>query len=169
MLYCNTDCCCCCRYVTYQVGKPVTEACLEGYNGTIFCYGQVRPCLPPPWYLTYLYTAPRALPPKQSRLHLRLLLRSLAAPSSAVLVHDTYIHNNNRYPTTRHKLRVFTLLLPHVTDAYLARLGMHLHMCTAHVSPKYIQVQHRFQACPLCTSSARRAPAKRSRRSGPAP
>lgn len=25
-----------------QVGKPVTEACLEGYNGTIFCYGQVR-------------------------------------------------------------------------------------------------------------------------------
>lgn len=24
-----------------QVGRPVTEACLEGYNGTIFCYGQV--------------------------------------------------------------------------------------------------------------------------------
>ncbi|CAN0193041.1 unnamed protein product [Ectocarpus sp. 6 AP-2014] len=23
-----------------EVGKPVTEACLEGYNGTIFCYGQ---------------------------------------------------------------------------------------------------------------------------------
>ncbi|CAM9187121.1 unnamed protein product, partial [Choristocarpus tenellus] len=23
-----------------EVGRPVTEACLEGYNGTIFCYGQ---------------------------------------------------------------------------------------------------------------------------------
>ncbi|CAN0210254.1 unnamed protein product [Ascophyllum nodosum] len=23
-----------------EVGQPVTEACLEGYNGTIFCYGQ---------------------------------------------------------------------------------------------------------------------------------
>lgn len=23
-----------------QVGRPVTNACLDGYNGTIFCYGQ---------------------------------------------------------------------------------------------------------------------------------
>ncbi|CAN0469640.1 unnamed protein product, partial [Hapterophycus canaliculatus] len=22
------------------IGRPVTNACLEGYNGTIFCYGQ---------------------------------------------------------------------------------------------------------------------------------
>jgi len=23
-----------------QIGRPVTNSCLEGYNGTIFCYGQ---------------------------------------------------------------------------------------------------------------------------------
>lgn len=23
-----------------QIGRPVTNACMEGYNGTIFCYGQ---------------------------------------------------------------------------------------------------------------------------------
>lgn len=26
--------------VLFQIGRPVTNACLEGYNGTIFCYGQ---------------------------------------------------------------------------------------------------------------------------------
>lgn len=23
-------------------GKPATRACMQGYNGTVFCYGQVR-------------------------------------------------------------------------------------------------------------------------------
>ena len=27
------------------VGKPITHACLMGYNGTIFCYGQTGVCI----------------------------------------------------------------------------------------------------------------------------
>lgn len=39
----------CSQETLFQMaGKPATRAIMQGYNGTVFCYGQVGPSVTPP-------------------------------------------------------------------------------------------------------------------------